>query len=52
MTTIDLIDPQPPKRKPEWLKVRLPSGESYEHGSRIRAIVVHVAKGFRGPQIG
>jgi N utilization substance protein A len=26
-------------------------GESYEHGSRIRAIVVHVAKGFRGPQI-
>ena len=31
MTTIDLIDPQPPKRKPEWLKVRLPSGENYEH---------------------
>ncbi len=26
-------------------------GESYEHGARIRAIVVHVAKGFRGPQI-
>ena len=26
-------------------------GESYEHGSRIRAIVVHVAKGFRGPQV-
>jgi N utilization substance protein A len=26
-------------------------GESYEHGSRLRAIVVHVAKGFRGPQI-
>jgi N utilization substance protein A len=26
-------------------------GESYEHGARLRAIVVHVAKGFRGPQI-
>ena len=30
MTTIDLID-EPFKRKPEWLKVRLPHGESYEH---------------------
>ncbi len=26
-------------------------GESYPHGTRIRCIVVHVAKGFRGPQI-
>jgi transcription termination/antitermination protein NusA len=26
-------------------------GEVYEHGARIRCIVVHVAKGFRGPQI-
>jgi N utilization substance protein A len=26
-------------------------GERYDHGSRIRCIVVHVAKGFRGPQI-
>jgi N utilization substance protein A len=26
-------------------------GESYVHGARIRCIVVHVAKGFRGPQI-
>ncbi|GAA3907466.1 transcription termination factor NusA [Actinoplanes auranticolor] len=26
-------------------------GETYEHGSRIRCVVVHVAKGFRGPQI-
>jgi N utilization substance protein A len=26
-------------------------GEHYEHGARIRCIVVHVAKGFRGPQI-
>lgn len=31
MTTIDLIAPEPPKRKPEWLKVRLPSGDNYEH---------------------
>lgn len=31
MTTIDLIGPEPPKRKPDWLKVRLPSGENYEH---------------------
>ena len=26
-------------------------GELYEHGMRIKCIVVHVAKGFRGPQI-
>ena len=26
-------------------------GELYEHGQRIRCVVVHVAKGFRGPQI-
>ncbi|WP_433216444.1 transcription termination factor NusA [Dactylosporangium sp. CS-047395] len=26
-------------------------GERYEHGQRIKAIVVHVAKGFRGPQV-
>ena len=26
-------------------------GEAYEHGARIRCVVVHVAKGFRGPQI-
>jgi N utilization substance protein A len=26
-------------------------GESYDHGQRIRCVVVHVAKGFRGPQI-
>jgi transcription termination/antitermination protein NusA len=26
-------------------------GEVYEHGQRIRCVVVHVAKGFRGPQI-
>src|SRR6185369_12551989 len=26
-------------------------GELYEHGLRIKCIVVHVAKGFRGPEI-
>jgi N utilization substance protein A len=26
-------------------------GETYEHGMRIRCVVVNVAKGFRGPQI-
>ena len=30
MKTIDLIG-EPPKRKPPWLKVRLPSGDAYEH---------------------
>ncbi len=26
-------------------------GEAYEHGMRIKCVVVHVVKGFRGPQI-
>jgi N utilization substance protein A len=26
-------------------------GEVYEHGMRIKCVVIHVAKGFRGPQI-
>ena len=26
-------------------------GELYEHGQRIKCVVVHVSKGFRGPQI-
>ena len=26
-------------------------GELYQHGQRIKCVVVHVAKGFRGPQI-
>jgi N utilization substance protein A len=26
-------------------------GEHYEHGQRLRCIVIHVAKGFRGPQV-
>ena len=30
---------------------QVPGEQPYAHGSRIRCIVVHVAKGFRGPQI-
>ena len=42
MTSIDLIDPQPPPRKPEWLKVRLPSGESYENVlGEVRRLQLH-----------
>ncbi|GAA3384349.1 transcription termination factor NusA [Cryptosporangium minutisporangium] len=26
-------------------------GETYQHGARIKALVVHVAKGMRGPQV-
>ncbi|HLV58409.1 MAG TPA: transcription termination factor NusA [Natronosporangium sp.] len=26
-------------------------GEVYEHGQRIRCVVVHVSRGFRGPQV-
>jgi transcription termination/antitermination protein NusA len=26
-------------------------GERYEHGQRLRCIVIHVVKGFRGPQV-
>jgi N utilization substance protein A len=26
-------------------------GEEYRHGTRIRAVVVHVVRGFRGPQV-
>ncbi len=36
METIDLITPVPVLRKPPWLKVALPSGETYE---RVRAEV-------------
>lgn len=30
---------------------QVPGEAPYQHGSRLRAIVVHVAKGFRGPQV-
>ena len=26
-------------------------GERYEHGQRIKCVVIHVAKGYRGPQV-
>ena len=42
MNTIDLITPEPSKRKPEWLKVCLPSGASYEHVlSEVRRLDLH-----------
>jgi lipoic acid synthetase len=41
MDTIDLIAPQPP-RKPDWLKVRLPGGASYEHvKANVRRLELH-----------
>jgi lipoic acid synthetase len=41
MNTIDLISPDP-KRKPDWLKVRLPSGASYEHvRDHVRRLELH-----------
>ena len=54
MTTIDLISPEPPKRKPEWLKVRLPSGESYEHvREEVRRLELHtVCQEAMCPNIG
>jgi N utilization substance protein A len=33
------------------LSEQVPGEAPYQHGSRLRAIVVHVAKGFRGPQV-
>jgi lipoyl synthase len=42
MISVDLINPEPPKRKPEWLKVRLPSGESYENVlGEVRRLQLH-----------
>jgi len=54
MTTIDLIDPQPPARKPEWLKVRLPHGENYEHVlGEVRRLQLHtVCQEAMCPNIG
>jgi len=45
----------PPRAEPPVAGMRVPKlseqvpGESYDHGQRIRCIVVHVVKGFRGP---
>jgi lipoic acid synthetase len=54
MTTIDLIDPQPPRRKPNWLKVTLPHGETYEHlREQVRRLDLHtVCQEARCPNIG
>src|ERR1700681_2028989 len=51
---IDLITPEPPKRKPEWLKVRLPSGASYEHVlGEVRRLDLHtVCQEAMCPNIG
>src|SRR6202163_1807251 len=51
---IDLITPAPPKRKPEWLKVRLPSGASYEHVlGEVRRLDLHtVCQEAMCPNIG
>jgi lipoyl synthase len=41
METIDLINPQPP-RKPPWLKVQLPRGEAYENvKSEVKRLDLH-----------
>lgn len=41
MDSIDLIAPQPP-RKPDWLRVRLPSGENYETvKANVRRLDLH-----------
>lgn len=41
METIDLIEPQPP-RKPPWLKVQLPRGEAYEQvKANVRRLELH-----------
>ena len=55
MTSIDLITPEPPpRRKPDWLKVRLPSGESYEHVlGEVRRLQLHtVCQEAMCPNIG
>ena len=40
--TIDLIGGEPPKRKPDWLRVRLPHGENYEQVlDQVRRLDLH-----------
>ena len=52
--TIDLIGGEPPKRKPDWLRVRLPHGENYEHVlDRVRGLDLHtVCQEAMCPNIG
>ena len=54
MTTIDLIGGEPPKRKPDWLRVRLPHGENYEHVlDEVRRLDLHtVCQEAMCPNIG
>ncbi len=54
MTTIDLINPEPPRRKPDWLKVRLPHGERYENVlGEVRRLQLHtVCQEAMCPNIG
>jgi lipoic acid synthetase len=53
MESIDLIAPQP-ARKPPWLKVRLPSGENYEHvKANVKRLDLHtVCEEARCPNLG
>jgi lipoic acid synthetase len=42
MKTIDLINPNPEPRKPDWLRVRLPSGDAYENvKAHVRSLDLH-----------
>jgi lipoic acid synthetase len=54
MDTIDLINPQPVLRKPPWLKVPLPGGETYEHvRARVKRLDLHtVCQEAMCPNIG
>ena len=51
---IDLTEPRPPQRKPEWLKVTLAHGEQYEHLRRkVKSLDLHtVCQEAMCPNIG
>ena len=54
METIDLTNPQPVLRKPPWLKVALPGGETYEHvRAEVKRLDLHtVCQEAMCPNIG
>ena len=54
MDTIDLINPQPILRKPPWLKVPLPAGESTKDvRARVKRLDLHtVCQEAMCPNIG
>jgi len=54
MEIVDLITPQPPLRKPPWLKVALPSGENYDHlRAEVKRLDLHtVCQEAMCPNIG